>query len=203
MPQTKFQTLLKKSTQKIPFNKIVLKSILRKKILKIRKIKNANNIKIDSRKIIQLFHKEKIFKKNIAGYYPVNYEVDDLDILKKLEKKNFNLSLPVIMNGYDMNFYKWSFNDLLEINKYGIPEPQNKTMVYPDIILVPLVAFDENLNRLGYGGGYYDRLIAKLEKKKNIIKIGLALSCQQINRVPTNKYDKKLDYILTNEFTLK
>jgi 5-formyltetrahydrofolate cyclo-ligase len=181
----------------------VLKSILRKKILKIRKIKNANNIKIDSRKIIQLFHKEKIFKKNIAGYYPVNYEVDDLDILKKLEKKNFNLSLPVIMNGYDMNFYKWSFNDLLEINKYGIPEPQNKTMVYPDIILVPLVAFDENLNRLGYGGGYYDRLIAKLEKKKNIIKIGLALSCQQINRVPTNKYDKKLDYILTNEFTLK
>ena len=102
-----------------------------------------------------------------------------------------------------MNFYKWSFNDLLEINKYGIPEPEIKNIVYPDILLIPLVAFDKNLNRLGYGGGYYDRLIAKLEKKKNIIKIGLALSCQQINRVPTNKYDKKLDYILTNEFTLK
>ena len=78
------------------FKILLLKSILRKKILKIRKIKNANNIKATFSKIIQLFQKEKIFKKNIAGYYPVNYEVDDLDILKKLEKKNFNLSLPVI-----------------------------------------------------------------------------------------------------------
>ena len=65
-----------------------------------------------------------------------------------------------------MNFYKWSFNDPLKINKYGIPEPHIKRLVYPDILLIPLVAFDKKLNRLGYGGGYYDRLIEKLSKKK-------------------------------------
>jgi 5-formyltetrahydrofolate cyclo-ligase len=85
----------------------------------------------------------------------------------------------------------------------GIPEPVIKNIVYPDIILVPLIAFDENLNRLGYGGGYYDRLIAKISKKKKIMKIGLALSVQKINEVPINKYDKRLDYIVTNKYILK
>jgi 5-formyltetrahydrofolate cyclo-ligase len=102
-----------------------------------------------------------------------------------------------------MDFYKWSFSDILKINKYGIPEPENSNIVYPDIILVPLVAFDKNLNRLGYGGGYYDRLIAKLSKKKKITKIGLALSVQKIDKVPTNIYDQKLDYILTNKYIVK
>ena len=76
-------------------------------------------------------------------------------------------------------------------------------MVYPDILLIPLLAFDKNLNRLGYGGGYYDRLIEKLSKKKKIIKIGLALSVQKIDKVPTNAYDKKLDYIVTNKYIVK
>ena len=64
-------------------------------------------------------------------------------------------------------------------------------------------AFDKNLNRLGYGGGYYDRLIEKLSKKKNIIKIGLAFSIQEIDKVPTNMYDQKLDYIVTNKNIIK
>jgi len=70
-------------------------------------------------------------------------------------------------------------------------------------MLVPLIAFDKNLNRLGYGGGYYDRLISKLSKKKKIIKIGLALSIQKIDKVPINIYDQKLDYILTNKYIVK
>ncbi len=102
-----------------------------------------------------------------------------------------------------MDFYRWSFFDPLKINKYGIPEPKNKNIVYPDIILVPLVAFDENLNRLGYGGGYYDRLIKKLSKKKKIIKIGLALSVQKIYKVPIDIHDQKLDYIVTNKYIVK
>ena len=102
-----------------------------------------------------------------------------------------------------MDFYKWSFSDPLKINRYGIPEPEAKDLVYPDIILVPLVAFDKNLNRLGYGGGYYDRLIEKLSKKKKIIKIGLALSVQKIEKVPINKYDQKLDFIITNEYIVE
>ena len=102
-----------------------------------------------------------------------------------------------------MDFYKWSFSDLLKINKYGIPEPETKNIVYPDILLVPLVAFDKNLNRLGYGGGYYDRLIKKISKNKKIIKIGLALSVQEVDKVPANMYDKKLDYIVTNKNIIK
>ena len=178
----------------------MLKSKLRKKILKVRQKFNTKNIQLNFNQIIKILKKEKITNKIIGGYYPVNFEVDDLEVLKKFEKNRFNISLPVIKKNFLIDFYKWSFFDPLKINKYGIPEPETKNIVYPDIILVPLIAFDENLNRLGYGGGYYDRLIAKISKKKKIMKIGLALSVQKINEVPINKYDKRLDYIVTNKY---
>ena len=181
----------------------MLKSKLRKKILIIRQKTNKKNIQIDFNQIIRILKKEKITKKIIGGYYPINFEVDDLELLKKFEKNKFNISLPIIKKNFQMDFYKWSFSDLLKINKYGIPEPENKNLVYPDVILVPLVAFDKNLNRLGYGGGYYDRLIKKLSNKKKIIKIGLALSVQKIDKVPIDMYDQRLDYIVTNKYIVK
>ena len=181
----------------------MLKSKLRKKILKIREKNNKKNIQIDFNKIIKILKKEKITKKVIGGYYPVNFEIDDLELLKNFEKKKFKISLPVIKKNFQMDFYEWSFYDPLKINKYGIPEPETKNIVYPDILLIPLVAFDNNLNRLGYGGGYYDRLIEKLSKKKRITKIGLALSVQKIDKVPINIFDQKLDYIVTNKYILK
>ena len=181
----------------------MLKSKLRKKILKIREKNNKKNIQISFSQIIKILKKEKITKKIIGGYYPVNFEVDDLKLLEKFEKKNFNISLPVVKKNFQMDFYQWSFSDPLKINKYGIPEPETKNIVYPDVLLIPLVAFDKNLNRLGYGGGYYDRLIKKLSKKKNIIKIGLAFSVQEIDKVPINMYDQKLDYIVTNKYIIK
>jgi 5-formyltetrahydrofolate cyclo-ligase len=181
----------------------VLKSKLRKKILKIREKVNKKNIQIDFNQLTQILKKKKINKKIIGGYYPVNFEIDDLELLRKFEKNRFTISLPVIKKNFQMDFYKWSFSGPLKVNKYGIPEPTIKNIVYPDILLIPLVAFDKNLNRLGYGGGYYDRLIEKLSKKKNIIKIGLALSIQKINKVPINAYDQKLDYIVTNKYIIK
>ena len=180
----------------------MIKSKLRKEILKIRKIANKDNINIDFNKIFKLIKKNNLVKKSVGGYFPVNYEVDDLEILKEFIKKKYQISLPVIKKNFEMDFYKWSFDDPLRINRYGIPEPDSKNLIYPDIILVPLVAFDENLNRLGYGGGYYDRIIEKLSKKKRILKIGLALSVQKINNVPVTKYDKKLDYIVTDKYIL-
>tara|TARA_Y100000590_G_scaffold135120_1_gene154592 strand:+ start:1327 stop:1869 length:543 start_codon:yes stop_codon:yes gene_type:complete len=180
----------------------VKKSKLRKKVLKIRKIANQNNINIEFDKVFKLTKKNNLKKKSIGGYFPVNYEVDDLEILKKFNKKKYQISLPVIKKNFEMDFYQWSFDDPLKINQYGIPEPNLKNLIYPDIILVPLVAFDKNLNRLGYGGGYYDRIIKKLSKKKKILKIGLALSVQKINKVPVSKHDKKLDYIVTDKYIL-
>jgi 5-formyltetrahydrofolate cyclo-ligase len=181
----------------------VLKSKIRKEIIKIREKYNKRNIQINFDQIMNILKKEKITKKDIGGYYPVNFEADNLEILKKFEKENFNISLPVIKKNFKMTFYKWSFSDPLKINRHGIPEPETKKIVYPDVLLVPLVAFDKNLNRLGYGGGYYDRLIESLSKKKKILKIGLGLSVQKINKVPTNTYDQKLDYIVTNKYILK
>ena len=181
----------------------MLKSKLRKKILKIREKNNKDDIQINFNQIIKILKKKKITKKIIGGYYPVNFEVSDLEFLKQLEKKKFNISLPVVKKNFQMDFYKWSFSEILKINKYGIPEPEIKNIVYPDILLIPLVAFDKNLNRLGYGGGYYDRLIEKLSKKKRIIKVGLALSVQKVDKVPINAHDKKLDYIVTNKYIIR
>ena len=181
----------------------MLKSKLRKKILKVREKTNKKNIQIDFNQITKILNKEKIIKKTIGGYYPVNFEVDDLELLKELEKKKFKISLPVVHKNFQMNFYEWSFSELLRINKYGIPEPKIQSIVYPDVLLIPLVAFDKNLNRLGYGGGYYDRLITKLSKNKKVIKIGLALSFQEVDKVPINLYDQKLDYIVTNKYIVE
>ena len=181
----------------------MLKSNIRKKILNLRKLKNRKNIQLQFSAIYNILKKNNLKNKSIGGYYPVNYEIDDLGILKELEKKNFKISLPVIKKDNEMDFYKWSFKDNLNLNTYGIPEPEQTKLVCPDIILVPLVAFDKRLFRLGYGGGFYDRYIEKLLKKKSFLTIGLALSCQKISRVPNNKYDKKLDIIVTEKYILK
>ena len=179
----------------------MFKNKLREKVLKIRKNLSKKNFKINFNKVFYLVKKSNL-KNSIGGYFPVNYEIDDLEILKEFKKKNYQISLPVIKKNFDMDFYKWSYREPLKINKYGIPEPESKFLVYPDIILVPIVAFDNNLNRLGYGAGYYDRLISKLSKKKKLLKIGLAYSVQRVDNIPTNKYDKKLDYIVTEKYIL-
>ena len=96
-----------------------------------------------------------------------------------------------------------TINNAPKINKFGIPEPISSKKFYPDILLVPLVGYDNDLNRLGYGGGFYDRYIEKIEKIKKVIKIGLAFSCQKIKNIPLSKYDKKLDFIITEKEILK
>ena len=102
-----------------------------------------------------------------------------------------------------MNFIKCSLNAPFVLNQYGIPEPNSGIVVNPDILLVPLVAFDKNLNRLGYGAGYYDRAIKSLRKKKKTIAIGLAFDFQELNSIPISSYDQKLDYVVTNKNILK
>ena len=172
---------------------------IRNKIIKIRKKKFDKDFKIDLVKFISFLKINKLNFKSIGGYYPSNYEIDDLNILDLLEKKNFKVSLPIIKKDNQMNFQSWSRNDPLKINKFGIPEPVSSKIIYPDILLVPLVAYDSSLNRLGYGGGYYDRYIEKIEKIKKVIKIGLAFSFQKISSISTTQYDKKLDFIVTEK----
>jgi len=182
----------------------VLKSKIRKKILKIRKNRFNENKKIKFHKLYKLLSKIVDLKKIIiGGYYPVNYEFNDLDFLNYLEKKKIKIALPVIKKNFEMSFIKCSLNEPFLINNYGIPEPCTRKVVYPDILLVPLVAFDKKLNRLGYGAGYYDRAIERLKKRKKIISIGLAFDFQEFNSIPISSYDQKLDYIFTNRKILK
>ena len=159
------------------------KSQIRKKILKIRKDNFNKNLKININSFFSFLKLNMVTANNLGGYYPSNYEIDDLEILDLLEKKNFKISLPVIKKNNQMDFFKWSNNDPLKINKFGIPEPISSKKFYPDILLVPLVGYDNDLNRLGYGGGFYDRYIEKIEKIKKVIKIVLAFSCQKIKNV--------------------
>ena len=175
------------------------KSEIRKKILKTRKQNISNNFVLNYKHILDILKKNKGYGKVIGGYYPYNYEVNPIEILKKFEKQNYQISLPKIKKNFQMNFFQWSIDDPLSVNKYGIPEPTSNKIVFPKILLVPLVAFDRDLNRIGYGGGFYDRYIDKMKKNKKIITIGLAYSFQKVKNIPVNKYDFKLDYILTNK----
>ena len=111
-----------------------------------------------------------------------------------------NISLPTISENNQMDFFEWTNKDpLKKINKYGIAEPVSTKKVYPDVIFIPLVAYDDDLNRLGYGGGFYDRYFEKISKIKKILKIGLGYSYQELKKVPTDKHDKKLDLIITEK----
>ena len=175
------------------------KNQIRKKILQIRKQNTLNNIEISFRDILKILKKEKITNKTIGGYYPYNYELNPTKILEKFEQLNFRISLPKIKKNFQMDFFYWPTQDPLYINRYGIPEPTSNKIIYPSILLVPLVAYDKDFNRIGYGGGFYDRYINKAKKNKKIITIGLAYSFQKVKKVPINKYDIKLDFVVTNK----
>ena len=175
------------------------KSQIRKKILKIRKQKKTKKFTFNFDLILKILKKKRVSGKIIGGYYPYNYEIDILNILEKFEQKRFIITLPKINKNSQMNFFQWSTNDPLAINKFGIPEPISKIVKYPDVLLVPIVAFDQNFNRIGYGGGFYDRYINKIRKRKKVLTIGFAYSFQKVKKIQTNNYDIKLDFIITNK----
>ena len=178
------------------------KSFLRNQFLLQRKKKHFNakkfNFKLIFNLIRQHFHKRKII---IAGYYPANYEVNIINFLKEASKKKFKITLPIIKSSNKMSFHPWIFNEPLYINKFGILEPKKSMKeIIPDLIMVPLVAFDNNLNRIGYGKGYYDRSLEKINKiKKNTVALGIAYSFQKCRAIPVKKHDFELDYIFTEQ----
>ena len=179
------------------------KSEIRKKILEIRKKGYQKKSEISFDYLLNYLKINGVNGKLIGGYYPYNYEVNVINILEKFERKNYLISLPKIKKNYRMDFFNWSTKDPLEINEYGIPEPISKSKKYPDILLIPLVAFDKFFNRVGYGGGFYDRYIKKLKKRKKIVTIGLAYSFQKVKKIPINHTDIKLDFIITEKNKIK
>tara|TARA_Y100000590_G_scaffold425573_1_gene533716 strand:- start:289 stop:858 length:570 start_codon:yes stop_codon:yes gene_type:complete len=176
------------------------KFYLRKKFLLERKKRYLNKRKFNFDIIFKLikkhFHNKKII---IAAYYPSDYEVNILNFLANASKKKFKIALPIVKSSTLMSFKLWPIKDPLYVSKFGILEPKDtKKEIIPDLIMVPLVAFDKQFNRIGYGKGYYDRSLVKIKKiKKKAICLGIAYSFQKYSRIPVNKYDFKLDYIFT------
>ena len=133
-------------------------------------------------------------------YYPSSFELNVLKLLEFNYISKKNLLLPVIEKDNSMNFFLWKKNEVLQVNKYGMLEPIKSKLNIPNIILVPLLAFDRDKYRLGYGKGFYDRYLNKyLKKFKNILTVGVAFSFQKYHKLPINNKDVKLNYILTEE----
>ena len=140
----------------------------------------------------------------IALYYPSNFELNVLKILELKYFSNQHFLLPVIEKNNLLKFFLWKKNEVLTINEFGILEPIKIKENIPDIILVPLLAFDNDKFRLGYGKGYYDRYLNNYTKKyENILTVGVAFSFQKYHKLPTTNFDVKLDLILTEKGLLK
>ena len=136
----------------------------------------------------------------LALYYPSGFEINILKLIENKYMINKNILLPVIEDEYRMSFFPWKRNHALLVNKFGILEPKKTKLKIPDLILVPILAFDRNKYRLGYGKGFYDRYLNKYSKKtSNILTVGVAFSFQKHHKLPINKNDVKLDYILTEK----
>jgi 5-formyltetrahydrofolate cyclo-ligase len=139
----------------------------------------------------------------VSGYAPIRSEFDPKPLMLKLAEKGARLALPCInARGQSLTFRAWAAHDRLMLGPLGIPEPSPAAAeVHPDVMLVPLAAFDRLGHRIGYGAGYYDYTFAHLRKTKHVIGVGLAFAAQETKAIPALSHDVALDYVLTERKT--
>ncbi len=135
----------------------------------------------------------------VSGFSPMKSEISPLPLLRKLGNAGAQLALPAIAGrGHPLIMRAWSFGAPLKSGQWGIREPTaDAAEVAPDILLVPLAAFDRAGHRIGYGAGYYDMTIRGLRAKKPVVAVGLAFAAQEIPQVPATERDERLDLVLT------
>ena len=135
----------------------------------------------------------------VSGFMPLKNEIDPLPLLRRLSERGAQLALPVVAErGRPLVMRAWKWGEPLASGVWGIREPgPEAAIVEPDILLVPLLAFDRSGGRLGYGGGYYDLTLMQLRARKTVVAVGLAFAVQEIPAVPTTLRDAPLDLVLT------
>ncbi len=135
----------------------------------------------------------------VSGFMPLKSEINPLPLLQKLGEAGASLALPAIAGrGKPLTMRTWQFGAPLYRGQWGIREPKpDAPEVNPDIVLVPLLAFDRAGHRIGYGAGYYDMTIARLRAIKPVIAVGIAFAAQEIAAVPATPRDARLDLVLT------
>ena len=137
----------------------------------------------------------------VSGYSPIRNEIDPVPLMRTLAEQGAKLALPAVLaRGKSLAFRAWSPDDRLMLGPLGIPEPSPAAAeLIPDIMLLPLAAFDRQGHRIGYGAGHYDYTLAHLRKVKAITAIGAAFALQEIKLVPALPHDVALDYVLTEK----
>jgi 5-formyltetrahydrofolate cyclo-ligase len=139
----------------------------------------------------------------VSGYWPIKSEIDPMPLMRRLAGQGAHLALPVIA-GRDqpLVFREWEEDSPLLRGQLGVMEPSPASrVVVPDIVLVPLAAFDQAGHRIGYGAGHYDRTLAQLRAERSVAAIGLAFAVQEIAAVPILSHDVRLDFVLTETAT--
>jgi 5-formyltetrahydrofolate cyclo-ligase len=135
----------------------------------------------------------------VAGFMPMKSEINPLPLMRKLAAAGARLALPVVAGqGQPLTMRAWAFGEPLVAGVWGIREPPPiAPAVAPDLLLVPLLAFDRAGHRIGYGAGYYDMTIAALRAQRVAVAIGVAFAAQEIAAVPATPRDVPLDLVLT------
>ncbi len=185
------------------------KEFLREQFKDIRSLISENEAKAASEKISNIFFENITLTKTdiISGYYPINDEMSPIYLFDQLKKKKITTSLPVVTgSNMPLIFREWQQGEELVPNKITkVQEPKAAAkQVNPTIILVPMLAFDENGYRLGYGGGFFDRTIRNFKKYNHkFITVGIAYERQKTEPLPLDAHDQRLDYIITEEQILQ
>jgi 5-formyltetrahydrofolate cyclo-ligase len=140
----------------------------------------------------------------VAGYHPIRSEFDSMPLMRRLAAQGARLALPVIVaRDLPLRFRAFAPGDALAPGLLGILEPApDAADVRPDLLLVPLAAFDRQGHRIGYGAGHYDRTLAQLRESGPALAVGLAFAVQEIASVPVSVHDVALDLVLTEQVTL-
>jgi 5-formyltetrahydrofolate cyclo-ligase len=135
----------------------------------------------------------------VSGFSPLKTEINPIPLMRKLSEQGARLALPVVAGrSKPLTMRAWNFGAPLGSGVWGIREPMaDASEVAPDILLVPLLAFDRQGSRIGYGAGYYDMTIAKFRAMKPIVAVGIAYAAQEIDAVPVTPRDARLDLVLT------
>ncbi len=137
----------------------------------------------------------------VSGFVPYQTEIDLMPLLQALTADGWCAALPVVLgDAQPLEFRKWSPGDELVPGVWNIPVPAPEAAaVEPDVLLVPLRAFDAAGYRLGYGGGFYDRSLEGLRARKTVTAVGVGYAAQQVDAVPRGRHDQPLDWILTEQ----
>ena len=133
----------------------------------------------------------------IAGYLPIKTEIDPLSAMEEASAHSL-VGVPVVQgNSKPLKFARWEPGCVLEKGPFDVQIPVSLNYLVPEVLIIPMVAFDRNGGRLGYGGGFYDRTLNYLRSRHATLAIGFAYSEQEFENLPLEPTDQKLDVIIT------